>query len=373
MPLGGYSELKGVTLIMRNNHFFYSMLVFFVSALGLLPSVVSAENWADKIQINGFSSFAYQRTNEAAFFNGKATESGIDKKGSFKGTKLGINISARINDRVRFASQLLANAEGDYNLNVDWAFVGITLAEPLTLRLGKVKYPVGIVNEYRDVGFAYPWITAPESVYSFEAPNGPQATRAAFNGASLLWEKYIGETTYSADFFGGEVALTGSDVRELKGLTLKANWDDQVLFQASHYTGTMANVVAPFTPAMNGQAHEVTTFGVKIDWNNYIVYAEAADVTMGTLTAMKADTSYITFGYRFGDFLPHITTQNYQQGEIDDEQTINKLGLRYELFDDTALKFEVGTIKTDKGQGLYSSTPSKSSASIYGFGVDVIF
>ncbi len=355
---------------MKDMHFL-RYIALFTTNLALFPASSYAQNWADKLLIKGFMSTAYHRTNEAAFYNGKPTTAGIDEKGSFRGTKLGINLSARINDRIMLASQLLATAQDDYALNVDWAFVGLNIAEPLTLRMGKIKYPVGIINEYRDVGFSYPWIDAPESIYSTEAPNGPQATRAAFTGASFLWEKFVGETNYAIDLFGGEVNLTASDVRELQGLTLKADWDDKVLVQASTYEGTMAN--ASLTPAMNGKKHEVTTFGVKVDWNNYIVFAETADVKMGSLTAMKAKSSYITFGYRFDKWLPHITHQKFRQGQLDDDQSTITLGLRYELADDTAVKFEVGKIKTYKGQGLFNSTPSKSSVNTVGFSIDVIF
>ncbi len=351
--------------------YFPAYLAILSAILVLSPNSGYAENWADKLSIKGFMSAAYHETNESAFYEGKATTSGIDKKGSFQGTKMGINLTARINDRIMLASQLLARAEDEYALNLDWAFVGLNLAEPLTLRVGKIKYPVGLVNEYRDVGFSYPWIDAPESIYSTEAPNGPQATRTAFTGASFLWEKFIGNTNYSADLFGGEVNLTGSDVRQLKGLTLKADWDDKVLLQVSIYAGTMAN--ATINTAMNGQEHRVSTFGVKVDWNNYIVYAEAADVKMGTLTAMKAKSNYITFGYRVGKWLPHITQQEFEQGQLDDDQKTTTLGLRYELAEDTAIKVELSKIKTNKGQGLFDSTPNKSSVSMFGFSIDVIF
>lgn len=54
-------------------------------------------------------------------------------------------------------------------------------------------------------------------------------------------------------------------------------------------------------------------------------------------------------------------------------RSTTKLGLRYALIDDTALKFEVGKIKTNTGQGLFNTTPNKSSVTIVGFSIDVIF
>lgn len=348
----------------------FAMKILLLSSLAPL-STAHAENWANRVSITGFASTIYHRTNEAAYFDGEPNEAGIDDHGSFQGTRLGINLAAKVNDRISIVSQLIGTASDDYNVHVDWAFAAINLFEPLTLRVGKVKYPVGIVNEYRDVGYAYPWIDAPASIYTLYTPNGPQAIRESFTGGSLLYNVNVGSMTYSLDVFGGEVNLETVDVRELRGATAKIDWDDKVLFQISKYNGTMFNATA--VTAMNGQGHEATVAGLKVDWNNYVVYAEAADVKMGSLTAMKAKSNYITAGYRFGKWLPHITTQNFEQGQIVDDQTINKIGLRYDIWTDTALKFEVGKIKTDKGQGLFDSTPSKNSVNIYGVAIDVIF
>jgi len=355
----------------RNNRLLYATLSLLAGSLLLPFSVAQAENWSDKVTIKGFASSVYQKTNEAEYFNGEATENGIDENGSIQGTRFGININANISDRVTIASQLFATAAESYAVHVDWAFIALTLTDELTLRAGKVKYPVGIVNEYRDVGYLYPWIAAPLSIYSLVSPNGPQATRESFSGASLLWGKTFDSMTYGVDLYAGEVNLSGSDVRSLNGLTVKADWDDKVLFQASHYKGTMFNATIT---AMNGQEHDATVFGVKVDWNNYVVYAEASDVEMGTLTAMQSKSSYFTFGYRFGKWLPFVTTQSYKQGQVDDDQTINQLGLRYDIWTNTAIKFEIGTIKTDKGQGLFDDgAPSKNSVNIYGFAIDTIF
>jgi len=355
----------------RNNRQLYTSLWLLACSLILPFSVTHAENWSDKVTIKGFASSVYQKTNEAEYFGGEATENGIDENGSVLGTRLGININANISDRVTIASQLIATAADNYVVHVDWAFIALNLTDDLTLRTGKVKYPVGIVNEYRDVGYLYPWISAPMSVYSLVSPNGPQATREAFSGSSLLWGKSFDTMTYSADLFAGEVNLSGSDVRSLTGLTLRADWDDKVLFQASQYKGTMYNATVT---AMNGKDQEATVFGVKIDWNNYIAYAETSDVKMGSLTAMKSKSSYVTLGYRFGKWLPFVTAQKYEQGEVDDKQSINQLGLRYDLWSGTAIKFEVGTIKTDKGQGLFDDgAPSKDSVSLYGVAIDTTF
>lgn len=128
----------------------------------LLVSTASwAESWVDRTRLDGFFSARYSITNEKALWQGGLDESGINEDGSFYGTKLGLGISSRVSDRLTVATQLFAPIqENSYDLHVDWAFATFTLTDQLDLRAGKIKYPVGIVNEYVEVGVTYPWIQA---------------------------------------------------------------------------------------------------------------------------------------------------------------------------------------------------------------------
>ena len=99
----------------------------------------------------------------------------------------GLTVNAKVNKRLRFASQMFASKKEEFDLHIVWAFADLSLTDELNLRTGKIKFPVGLVNEYRDVGYATPWIKAPVVIYSeLGAPNGPQITREGYTGASLL-------------------------------------------------------------------------------------------------------------------------------------------------------------------------------------------
>ncbi len=170
-------------------------------------------------------------------------------------------------------------------LHVDGAFTD------LSLRTGKIKFPVGLVNEYSSLGYAMPWITAPVVIYSeLGPPNGPQMTRKGYTGASLLSNTSAGDWTLGADLFAGEIALEGTNVREMSGLSLTADWDDTMQLQLSGYEGTM-RIADPMTPMMimmNGVKHSGLQFGIKADRNDIIVYTEHVNITMGNLDMMKA-------------------------------------------------------------------------------------
>jgi len=314
-------------------------------------AMMASEGIAAKMEtkIDGFLSTRYSVTDEPAFYLEDRNTGGINEDGSFYGTKLGLNISTQVNEKMSVATQLLSSIQdGGYSTTLDWAFANLNLSPTLDLRVGKIKYPVGLVNEYVDVGVAYPWIQAPVVIYS-ELPTAAQATREAYTGVSLLKSVMVDDWTYSADFFAGQVDLTGMTIKKLLGVSLRANWDDVVEMQLASYQGTMrpADPSTMMGMAMDGKTHKASTAGLKADWNNVIAYAEVAKVEMDAMSGrMDSDSWYATLGYRLGQWMPHVTVQDWEQGS-GYGSSISTLGLNYSITPKTVVKFEVSTIETD--------------------------
>lgn len=350
----------------------------------------AAGSWTDRVTIDGFASTIYQRTDENVLLNGNAQHAGIDEKGSFQGTKFALNINSDITSRLRLAGQFIGRSDEDYQVQVNWAFASFALVDDLDLRVGKIKYPVGLVNEYIDVGYAYPWLQAPLVIYSREI-NGPQAVREAFTGASLLWRYELNEDWgFETDLFAGEVHLDASDVKYVRGLTVRADWQGLVQIQASNYKGIMQNADPDklgtiMSNGMNGKAHKASLIGAKFDWNNVVFYGEWATVEMGTslmgnLHIMDSDSWYTTLGYRFGDLLPYYSYESLKQGDGDD-QKFSTIGLRWDFMKNTDLKLAVTRIKTSSDTskaamsrgGLFQRMPSDNNTLRFGIGVDIVF
>ncbi len=344
----------------------------------VLTAPALATDWTERTNISGFYSSRYSVTDEEAYFHGDR-DSGINNEGSFQGTKLGLTVTSQVNDDLSVA-MLLMSADGhdEYSTHVDWAFASFRLSDEFTLRTGKLKFPVGLVNEYVDVGVTYPWITAPLLLYSEEV-TGAQATREAYTGASLLWEGEAGDWSLGGDLFFGQVDLEGMSVKGTLGVTARANWDDTVELQVSTYEGEMNTDPAGALGMMNEKAHSATLLGVKVDWNDIVAYAETAkvemDVTMMGVNPGDSDSWYVTLGYRMGKFLPHITRQDWERDNGDNHQ-ISTLGLAYSLSDSLVIKVEQSRIDTNNfatQPGLYESSPSSGSVNMTSVAVDVIF
>lgn len=176
----------------------------------------------------------------------------------------------------------------------------------------------------------------------------------------------------SGDCYTYSITTNPINQKEVNNLHSYPCHYDQVLIQASTYSGTMENATIS---QMNNQECEATTVGLNTDINNIVFYSEYAGVKMGTLTAMKATTWYATLGYRLGKWMPHYTCEDFERGENTtlQQQNFSTLELRYELMNNTALKVEFSRIRTDTGVGMFASAPSDDSTNRFGPGLSVIF
>lgn len=343
-------------------------------------TIVLAKEWTDNTTVSGFVSSVYQKSDNKLPYNGGISEAGVDENGSFQGTRFGLNVNAKISDNLTVASQLFASREEEnYNIVLDWAFASFRLPADLNFRAGKIKFPVGLVNEYVDVGYAYTFLQPPTSFYS-EQLDGSQATREAYSGFSLLWDHSTGDWTVGADLFTGDAVGERVSLRKMAGLTLKLDWNYTVLLQASTFQGELSTEDEALA-AMQGQKHRTNTLGVKMDWNNIIAYAEYAAVDQDTFDEGKATVYYTTLGYRISQYTPYFTHESLKKGEESSEerseQTVNTLGLRIDFMKNAALKTQFSKIKVDKGSGLFELEEGDEiageSVNMFGMSLDFIF
>ncbi len=124
-----------------------------------------ASDWDESVQVHGFASQGYVNTTDNRFF-------GDSEDGSFEFTELGLNASYRATPTVLVSAQLLSRRAGDMydgSPSVDFALLDWTPINTeqasLGVMLGRVKNPLGLFNETRDVAFTRPSIFLPQQVY----------------------------------------------------------------------------------------------------------------------------------------------------------------------------------------------------------------
>jgi len=135
--------------------------VAFLAQVAAMPSA-AADLFGDRLHINGFASQAFLRSSGNDYLVEDSTD------GSFQLTEFGLAVNAKINDKLRLGGQLLARdfgLEGNYGARLDWAFGEYRPHEVVGLRIGKIKLPIGLYNEERDLDILRPMAFLPQGVY----------------------------------------------------------------------------------------------------------------------------------------------------------------------------------------------------------------
>ncbi|HHI93715.1 MAG TPA: hypothetical protein ENK04_09435 [Gammaproteobacteria bacterium] len=346
-----------------------------VAASMALPLTTVAGEIGD-IQWHGYLTSAFMISSDGNY------SGDVSDAGGAKDTRMGLNISTQVDESLSFAAQLKAKGTEDFKMELDWAFASYDVSENVSLRFGKIKYPVGMYNEYIDVGYTYPWIRPPEGFYNQDAV-GPNLTRVSYQGFGADFKTYSGDAELGFNLFGGVVDVPDGHVNQLIGAKFSANLEDEIRFELSANTGVM-EVDDSFgrQMMMNGERHTTYTAGVIVDFTNFILSSEFGQAIMGRKVMgnrpMDMTSGYVMMGYRMGEYMPHIT---WEQWDVDGGwgQEVIGVGVRKELTTNSALKFEVRQVtpettpKPAGGLGLFTDVPTEKDVTIVGVAIEMVF
>jgi predicted porin len=382
------------------------------------------------ITFNGFLTAGMTKADQSILPGTKAVSQDgnvEDEYGFTADSRLGIQLTAKVNSEVTVTGQLLARADDQdgSTLRTDWAYVSYRFGEPASLRAGKVKLPTFLVSDYIEVGYAYPWIRPPQEVYSanpISTINGADLLlRARFGRATLLVQPYFGvsrgeQTLVPQEFIAlGIVPGNTADCTTIPGsCTINPAQSGDVVyaeFTADRLAGInlsygsdLFTVRAGYlTTKVNSAAFQVSgdeaTFwsvGATVDWKNVVFYSEYFEREIDGVANLGFPNQkgyYGTLGYRFGKWLPHVTFAKLDDNDNPTtpppgfpvsgtplKQSSVTAGLRVELGSGAALKIEAQQIRPEEGsRGLLIADPrtspvdARDSVNVYSIAVDVVF
>ena len=138
-----------------------------LSALGILllattPVFSAAGFGLNQVDIHGFVSQGYLQSSDYNFFQADTED------GTYEFNEFAINFSSSVTDNLRIGMQFLSRdlgTLGNNKIEVDWAFADYAFRNWLGLRVGRVKKPEGIFNQYRDIDATRTCIFLPPGIY----------------------------------------------------------------------------------------------------------------------------------------------------------------------------------------------------------------
>ena len=326
---------------------------------------------------------------------------------------LGLQWQGRWSPQWETTIQLVAKDRVDNSLeySIEWAFIGYRPMEGLNLRLGRLGADVFMLSEYRQVGYAFPWVRPPHDMYgiaSLYSFDGLDLTkRLTFGDAMLDLKGFYGNssekyptgyntnesTAFNFDLYGGSAKLEWGDWKlRYTFIEVEVNSDGsgplrQALQQASPLWPD-ARVWIPLLET-RGRRFDYRQIALSYDNNDWWFHSEFLDLDSDVPLVSSGTHAYASLGKRIGAFNlyvlagyadPDTSAVNIQMpsgipepyaGQIAQLQTATErmlngvriqqqsigIGVRWDLAAKTALKLQAERFDIDEeGSNLWFRT-----------------
>lgn len=170
----------------------------------ITPSAAPALEFVEgKLQVHGFASQAVLKSTDNAYY-------GNSPGTSFDFTEIGLNASYQSTPSLLFSGQLLVRRAGemyDGTPSLDYGLVDFTPVSDaerrLGVRLGRIKNPIGLYNETRDVPFTRPSIFLPQVIYYDKVRNA----LLSYDGIMFYGDRYLDQGNLSLNLGVGQSVI----------------------------------------------------------------------------------------------------------------------------------------------------------------------
>ncbi|MBU2979638.1 hypothetical protein KO501_15505 [Alteromonas sp. C1M14] len=311
----------------------------------LLPgfSSFSADD-TPKIEFSGFARLVagYLDTDEASF-EGYENEVSLSEKSLF-----GFQVDYTLIPELSISAQLLAHSDEARDSGVEWLYLHYRPSPQWQFKAGRLRTPYLKYSDVIDVGFTYPWLSAPQQLYGsylfFSRYDGINA-RYRFNfekvyvDTELFYGGFDDEITASGESFeidvkhlyGGAVQVTYGGLQfraaTLASKNMQAKIDGVELLIGALDQAGYDELVDFFS--LEGSADSYV-IGLTYDSLDWFFSAERMNVSTDTAVLSGIDNYYLTVGRHWRNFQFLITFSCSKQ-ILDKPNNIIPLGVEPQL------------------------------------------
>ncbi len=400
--------------------------------LCLFPAALQAGN-GFAYTIRGFGTFGASGTDtdRLEFVRNNTQEDGVTRSwGVNIDSRLGLQLDVDFSESLHGAIQWVArdHAGNFFEQNLDWAFLRWHATPDLDFRIGRLGTDIFMLSDYRNVGYAYPWIRPPHEFYS-----GQMIYH--FDGADVAKKFSLGEGFLTLKGFGGYSFLqfpVGQSITVDQGFTVAGsslsyelgNWRGRVGYALAHseqewpLQPLFAVMENPLVDALwpgarslvddlSGQGKDLhyVSVGLAYDDGTWLTQAEGSYVNSDLASFPSVASGYLSLGRRFGPVtvftllgiakstnrhfevpglqipVPElVTARSITDSLLNDNDTDEKsvsLGVRWDVYENIALKAQWSHFWLGEGGALLWSGGSggevPENVNVWSLGVDFIF
>ncbi len=290
-----------------------------VSALLLSTEGSYAKELTEDLEISGFARVVGgYLSHSSRSFDGYTNEVSLSEQSLFA-----VQPSYSFNDQLSISSQFVAHTSDDRDSGLEWAYLSYQPSSAWHLRAGKLRTPFFIYSDSYDVGYSYPWVTAPVQVYNnylFANFNGASASYYyAGNSLALNLEAYYG---YFKDdlFLAGSRVDAEAEVEDLTGIVATINRNNLSLRMSYHQAHNKTEIpnVSQLRSQLYALGYNDSARSLESTGN---VYALQTSLSYDTLNSFyKAEWVNIVTGF---EIAPEITGYYLMAGRVISDWTLH--------------------------------------------------
>lgn len=290
-------------------------------AVAVGPTGAAETGLADRVELSGF----------ARLIGGTIDDGGVsfeeyDDSPSFSPQSLvAVQADVEITDSLQLAAQGLLHGSDFRDSGLEWFYLNFEPTASWQFKAGRLRTPFLNYSDVIDVGYAYPWISAPTPLYGsylFSNYEGVSATFHTAIGENLIdIEAYWGSDDTEVNNAGLEIPVKIDDLRGLVITLERGNFsaragyhgagsvegDVPELVQFSQLLRQLGFTASADSLDLDGSV-DAFQAGLRYDNLDYFVIAEALRIESDLVTAPpEIDSVYLTLGKNWYPFQAHLT------------------------------------------------------------------
>lgn len=285
-------------------------------------------------------------------------------------------MNAQVNESLKGVVQVDGRSINGGQGSLEWAYLSYAPASDWEVLLGRKRIPIYFYSDFMDVGFAYPWVRAPQDLYGWEVNN--------FNGITLAKTGHWSDWSSRASVFLGNEESKANTMSSYfyPGLTPDLSWHhihgvDLELTRdwfnmRMVYIESLVDLTASTGPLVDAGQQRIYGLSVNIDYDNWLVRSEFSLFDRWRDMGYRSSAEMLAFGYHVGAYTPMLTFSYF----VDEnsyaapnwESNTWALSLRYDLNPTSALK-----VQFDQFHEMSSLNSTTGNANILSVSLDKIF
>lgn len=259
-------------------------------------------------------------------------------------TRLGLQIAATITSDLSAVLQVISQQQYDnsYRPSVEWANLKYMVTPDFTVRVGRIALPTFLVGDYRNVGYAVPWVRPPVELY------GRMIPMTANDGIDASYRTYLGEASntlqlsYGSDVIRSPRLRSPSRVQNIAGLfntftsgpaTLRVSYqrgkttvpDSNAFFDLYRQFGPSGAAIAD-NYSYDHQRISFLSLGASYDPGDWFLMSEWGSGKFSSVIGNQT-ARYASGGYRLGAWTPYATYSTSRKHGAVSDPGLNPAGL----------------------------------------------